>query len=187
MKFEFSTKEISRELEAVKRDLRRLVREPSVKVGVVGASSSHGKISMAELAAVHELGSPKQGIPERSFIRSSFDRHLSEYSDMLRVLLTQYIEGKIKLPRLLGLMGQKASADVRAQIVGGPPLTPALAPATLERKKAKALGRKDGKLRTSDGRFLSLKKVGTRPLVETGQLVAALSYEVLLDVKGGVA
>ena len=48
-------------------------KESHVLVGVFASAgdTEGGEFSLAELAAVHEFGSPENGIPERSFIRST--------------------------------------------------------------------------------------------------------------------
>ncbi len=184
----FKVSQDDREWKTLKARLRPFVKNPRAKVGVVGerASEKQGEITMAELAATHELGSPKNGIPERSFIRSTLDSNTSEYASLLRPLLRQLLEGKLTVKRLLGIWGAKASADIKARLLRGAPLSPALSKRTIEARKARALvrqqsGTSPGKLRDSQGKFLSLKGVGLRPLVETGQLVASLSWDVVMS------
>ncbi len=169
------------DLQKLKAKFRALQGEPRAKVGIVGkgATQKKGPLSIVEIAAVHELGSPKRGIPERSFIRAGMDKGAAAYGAMLGPLLRRYLDGTLTIDRLLSIMGLKAQADVRAMIVGGPPLTPPLSPRTIaERKKAAQARGKQGPLRDTRGKFLSLKGVGNRPLVDTGQLVAAISFEV---------
>lgn len=177
-------------LAELKRELKKLGRSPYVKVGVVGkaAQQKHkgAPLSMVELAATHELGNPKRGIPERSFLRSTFTKNKAAYEKMLRSLVVQYITEKISVERLLGLIGAKVSADVKATIVGGKPLAPPLSPRTIEEKKKRAKAaaqQKGGKLRDAKGKFFSTKGLGLRPLVDTGQLLGSLSWEVV--AKGG--
>lgn len=184
----FKVEQNDEEWKKLQARLRPLTKQPRAEVGVVGeqASEDHGGITMAELAAVHEYGSPKNGIPERSFIRSTLESNASEYATLLRPLLRQLLDGKISVKKLLSIWGAKASSDIRARLLRGAPLSPALSKRTLAARKARALARQQsgeapGKLRSSDGRFLSLKNVGLRPLVETGQLVAALSWEVVMS------
>lgn len=171
----------------LKKRLKPLTQDPRAKVGVVGqrAEESRGKINMAELAAVHEFGSPKNRIPERSFIRSTLDAEKENYAALLRPLLTQLLDGRLVVKKLLGLWGVKAASDVKGRLLRGAPIPPPLSKKTIELRKEKAKKRSeqkgDKKLRSADGRFLSLKGVGMRPLVETGQLVAAISYDVQMS------
>jgi len=44
----------------------------AVLVGVPAGVSEADGTTMATVAAVHEFGSPEQGIPERSFLRGAF-------------------------------------------------------------------------------------------------------------------
>jgi hypothetical protein len=184
----FKVQKNDQEWKKLQARLRPFVNEPRAEVGVVGeqASEDHGGISMGELAAVHEFGSPKNNIPERSFIRSTLESNASEYATLLRPLLQQLLEGKLKVKRVLSIWGAKASADIRARLLRGAPLSPTLSKRTIAARKARALvrqqsGTSPGKLRSSDGRFLSLKNVGLRPLVETGKLVASISWEVVMS------
>jgi hypothetical protein len=176
------------EWEKVRARLRPILKGPRAKVGAVGASASkkHGDITMSELAAVHEYGSPKRGLPERSFLRSTITANASQYSAFLRPLLAQFLEGKLTIGRLLSLWGKQAAKDVRERLLKGAPLTPALSARTLEERKKRATQRQQsgttpGKLRSADGKFLSLKNVGVRPLVDTGQLAASLTWEVVMS------
>lgn len=168
----------------LKKRLKPLTQDPRAKVGVVGAQAaeSRGKMNMAELAAVHEFGSPKNRIPERSFIRSTLTANKEAYIALLRPLLVQLLDGTMVVKRLLGLWGIQAAADVKGRLIRGAPIPPPLSKTTIELRKKKAKQRSeqkgDKKLRTADGRFLSLKGVGMRPLIETGQLVASISYDV---------
>lgn len=172
---------------ALKKRLKPLTKDPRAKVGIVGqkADDEKGGANMAEIAAVHEFGSPKRGIPERSFIRSTLEANKDQYVALLKPLLVQLLDGRLVVKRLLGLWGIKAASDVRARLLRGSPIPPPLSPKTIELRKKRAVERaktqNDKKLRSSDGRFLSLKGVGMRPLVETGQLVAAISYDVQME------
>jgi hypothetical protein len=105
-------------------------------------------------------------IPERSFIRSTFDQLRAEYEDRMRDFAGWIYDGKVTAERALGLMGQLVAKDIRQQIRSD--IRPPLAAGTMRRK---------------------LKK--TRPgstgnpvaLIDTGQLLNSISYIVVL--KGG--
>lgn len=177
-----------KEWAALKARLKPLTKDPRAKVGVVGAGASRkqGKLTMPELAAVHEFGSPKNRIPERSFIRSTLDSKQSEYAQLLRPLLGQLLDGLLNVKKLLGIWGAKAASDVKGRLLRGAPIPPPLSKTTLAERKKKALARQqkkgpNAKLRDSQGKFLSLKGVGLRPLIDEGQLVASLSWEVQMS------
>lgn len=131
-----------------------------VRVGFLGdGTREDGGMNNASIAAVHEFGYPEGNIPERPFMGPSFDSHASKYSRLLEVQARAYLEGRANLETALGLLGLQMVTDVRDTIVGGAPLPPPNAPATLARKAAKGRGE-------------------VRTLVDTGQMVRSITYVV---------
>lgn len=120
------------------------------------ASAAEGKpITLLELAAIHEFGSPRAGIPERSFIRRTFNEPegQKELRDLYARLARVVVTGKMSAEKAIELLGMKMVAMVRNRILVNW-IPPPNAPATVE------------------------KKGSSRPLVDTGQLVNAITYEV---------
>jgi len=155
-----SVRESGPGLAALKKALAE-VRGSSLRVGLIagkGGDTSHTddstrKMSIADIAAIHEFGSPKRRIPERSFLRSTFEENRNRYVNLLGRLLRQLAEGKMGVEKLLNVLGLKISTDVRKKItVEG--VKPKNAPATIAAKKS------------------------DRPLVDTGQLARAITYAV---------
>ncbi len=147
-----------------------------VKVGVLHDSrheadgETAGEISMLELAAIHEFGSPAAGIPERSFIRSTLTAKRDEINTAIEELLGTAVKKLLESPNVtesmaesaakkaLGLLGTKVVSMMRATIRDRETTGPedqALKPATIRRKKS------------------------SLPLVDTAQLINSLSYEVV--------
>lgn len=138
-------------------------KESHVKVGIIAskggnASVEGGDISMIELAAIHEFGSPAAGIPQRSFIRSTFARseNVNAMIELTAKLTTKVIHG-MKLETALGLIGAWGVARIRETInerltVGPEPQENA--PSTIA------------------------KKGSDLPLVDTGRLKQALTWKV---------
>lgn len=138
--------------------------QPYVKVGVLGGAKDArqgGEIGNVELAMIHEFGSPKAGIPERSFIRSTFEMGKAGYVADFRRLLVAVVEGKMTVPRALGLMGLKISSDIKKRVTSGTGIPPPNAPSTIAAKGS------------------------SRPLIDTGRLVNSVSHEVVMTDKGG--
>lgn len=137
------------------RDIKELADEPKVAVGILAkddARENSGTITNVELGTIHEFGAPDAGIPERSFLRAGIDENKSELNTLTDKLLGQVLDGKESIPRALGLIGQKAVAVIKNRIAEGiePPL------------KTKTINRKGS----------------SKPLVDTGQLVNSITYEV---------
>lgn len=145
--------------DALKRRVQRL-NESSVRVGVVSeqAHDPESGIGMAELAAIHEFGSPAANIPERSFIRRTLDEKRDSIATLCARLTGAVVEGKMDEQQALGLLGAYASGQIRTFMLQGPHIPPPLKPATIARKGS------------------------DRPLVDTGRLAAAISW---LVVRGG--
>jgi hypothetical protein len=134
-----------------------------VKVGVLGprARAEHdGGISTVGLAIIHEFGT--ETIPERSFIRSTYDAHRAEYMAMLKKLVAAVVSTKPKMTEkeALGILGAKIASDMKAKITEGEGIPPPLSPETIRRKGS------------------------SRPLVDTGQLLNSITWEVHASAGG---
>lgn len=132
-----------------------------VRVGVVGpeAGAMHDDISMVELMAIHEYGSPAAGIPERAPIRRTFANSTVQdnFSKIIPRLTERFIKGE-SMAKVLGLLGAWGVGQVRASIRAG--LTPDIKEATKKRKGS------------------------TLPLVDTGRLINAITW--LVQVGKGI-
>ena len=150
------------------QELRAQVRKTAaggakVKVGVLGSAGQHPSgISMVELAAIHEFGSPAAGIPERSYIRRTMDLKHDAVESMVRRTAAAYLKGKVELAQALGLLGQFLVAQVKNTITSEQVVP---------------------KLEDSEAGRRTIKRKGSHvTLVDHGQLLNAISYEI---VEGG--
>lgn len=168
-----SLKVIERDLgwAALLKSAKRLAAaKPYVKIGVLGNAKSRpgDDISNVELALIQEFGSPKNNIPERSFIRAPFRARRNEYLKDLKTLLAATLHRKaLDMRQALGLMGEKIAADFKKNAPGTPPPN---AESTLKKKLAKGRPGSKGDPRT---------------LVDTGRLIDSISYSV--EMGGGHA
>jgi hypothetical protein len=154
-----------RKLREIERNVARLGRLRA-RVGVIGkqAVTQHGpSFTNAELAYVHEFGSPAAGVPQRSFLRSAFEGQRQEAEKLAARAARAVVTGKVSPEQAVGLLGEWGVARVREGMVRG--IGPALAPATLEKRKRVQAGKR--------GRDV--------PLIDTGRLRQAVTY----DVTGG--
>lgn len=134
-----------------------------VKVGVIGpqassaaAEAGEAPISMVELAAIHEFGSPAAGVPERSFLRRAFGfgKGAPGQAAVVAKIAKGVVNGKATPLQAYNLLGVWAVKQVKDTIAAGPHIPPPLAPATVE------------------------KKGSDRPLVDTGRLLNSISHAV---------
>lgn len=157
------------------------------KIGEVAASKAHVKVgilqregaqvitdeeaegatvpfTMVELAATHEFGSPSAGIPERSFIRATMRREEDALRTTAVQVATGIIDDKLTIEQGLGLLGAKAATEIRNTIRNSQtegPQPQANAPATIAAKGS------------------------STPLVDTGRLINAITWQVAKGEDGG--
>lgn len=137
---------------------RRLRVEGSrVRVGVLddapkeeGEGRSGGDLSLLEVAALHEFGGGN--VPQRSFIRAGVDENLPEIRKVQHALAVQVFKGSTTLPVALDRLGAKVAALLQNRIARG--IDPPNAASTVARKGS------------------------SKPLVDTGQLRASITWKV---------
>ena len=102
------------------------------------------------IGAVHEFGSPTKGIPERPFIRPSYDKNKEPLQNIIENEYTKIITGKSTVRLSLGRIGEWMKSKTQAQIrsITSPPL----------------------KLRTI------LRKKSSKPLIDTGQMIQSINH-----------
>jgi hypothetical protein len=131
--------------------VQKLATGKHVVVGVT-STKRRGGITLAQIAAVHEFRSPAANIPERSYLRSTFDRKAASYTGTLAIGLGKAVLGLTTGEAVLEELGTQMTRDVVATIDAG--VKPALAASTVARKGS------------------------SKPLVETGELRAAIKHEI---------
>lgn len=159
---------IFRELAAKCEELRKM----RIKVGVLqshgGSDVVEGDFTLAELAAVHEFGSERGNIPQRSFIRSTFENEAnqSQFKELFeqaakRLLDTDNASASPSAElEKIGLWGQSAVKRTITQKMTTGPDPQENAPETINRKGS------------------------STPLVDTGHLLNSIMYEIVKDDEG---
>lgn len=97
----------------------------SVKVGLPKGSNDYPDgTSVIMVGTVHEFGSPKRSIPQRSFLRSTIQEKRRPYKRMFAKLSKQIVAGTRTLKESLGLVGLQVQSDVQQKIrdIKSPPL-----------------------------------------------------------------
>lgn len=141
------------ELARVLKTLRDADRA-AVHVGVLAVNED-----VALRATVNEFGSPEKNIPERSFLRKTFDEKRTPLRDVQKRALSRVIAGKITVEEGLSIIGQWFQREVQRTITDT--YSPPNAPSTIA------------------------KKGSSHPLIDTGEMRQAIAYEV--NLKGGPA
>jgi hypothetical protein len=128
-----------------------------VRVGVLaekGGNEDRDGITMIELAAIHEFGSPAAGIPQRSFIKSAFEDATAIHAQkiMMGKSIKAVIEDRLTPDQALDLLGLWGVSRIKKGIKKG--IEPANADSTVA------------------------KKGSSKPLVDTGRLLNAIAHKV---------
>lgn len=125
-----------------------------VVVGIPAAANqtSDSGTTLAVIAATHEFGSPKAGIPERAPLRSSMVANQQRYVRLQESSLKAVMSGQMTMDQAMEKLGMAAAADAQAHIAEGE-FTP-LKPATIRRKGS------------------------DKPLIDTGQFRQSITHEV---------
>ena len=162
--------------DAVWRRVRKAQRDMEyvrARVGVLGDRGGDrvhkdSDMTLADLAAVHELGSRDGRVPERSFLRSTFhvrvaDQLRQRIADSVRAVL----EFGADVRKVIGALGAWGATEVKntisqnaADSYGEFPYPP-LADSTIAAKGSSV------------------------PLVDTGQMLNAITWQVVDDRQGG--
>jgi hypothetical protein len=145
-------------LDKILKHLAKSAKDAQVVVGILGknAPRGDGELDNVALGLIHEFG---LGVPERSFLRRTFDRRKEQWTKLARRLIKLVAADKLEIGQALRLLGERMKADVKGTITAGAGIPPPLAPATVRAKGS------------------------ARPLVDTGRLVGSIDYDVRL--KGG--
>jgi hypothetical protein len=164
MKLTVTTQTIDHGLAAFRRKLAVLrLKKSYVKAGAMSNKAArtaakpgvNSGLTNAELASIHEFGLGT--VPARPFIRPPFVQHRSEYLAILRDAFRKSLRSNdpAGYRRALALVGQKMAADIKNYVTTGTGVPPPLAASTIKAKGS------------------------SRPLVDTGQLINSVTYEVV--------
>jgi hypothetical protein len=107
-------------------------------VGIQGPAATAARsdgLTNVELASIHEFGAPKAGVPQRSFLRSTFDENRRLYEKELERIAGASLSGA-EIEGELRLLGEQYRSDVIDKIHSNIP--PPLSDATIARKGGEA-------------------------------------------------
>jgi hypothetical protein len=105
----------------------------AVLVGLQADGTTGDKgVLVAHYGAINEFGSANGHVPERSFMRSTFDNTVGKLNDLRTRLVDGVIEGKIDARTAGNLLGEQHQQDIQKTITSGVP--PPNAPGTIKRK-----------------------------------------------------
>lgn len=117
----------------IAQTLHRLARNSGVYVGLPkGTGTYEDGTPIAVIGAVQEFGSADGRIPERSFLRVPMRSNQKLFSNIMKELLPQVIEGKLTMRNMMEQVGARAAAVPQEAISAG--IAPGNADSTVEQK-----------------------------------------------------
>lgn len=125
----------------------------SILIGVTQKSDKRSDgMNNATLAMIHEFGSPKHNIAERSFLRVPLTQNQAKITTLAKEQVYNALSNETSVIRPLEEIGVFSSNLCKMAITDG--LTLALKPATIKRKKS------------------------SKPLIDTGNLLNSITWEI---------
>lgn len=137
---------------------REIAGGRGVRVGILADEPKRSRepetsgLSLVEVALIHEFGAPAAGIPQRSFLRATIDEHAPDIRRLILAVAARALDGAITPAQALDQIGSKVAGWVQTRIDQG--IAPPLKPETIARKGS------------------------SKPLVNVGQLKAAVTWKV---------
>lgn len=125
-----------------------------------GLSKPAQEVTNVDIGVWMEFGVPQLQIPERSWLRSTFDDKHEAWAKFAERQVALLVDGKVTLEVALGRLGLLASSDVKKAITTGAGIPPPNAESTVKAKGS------------------------SRPLVDSGQFVGAITYDVVTGHEG---
>lgn len=138
----------------------RALNNLALEIGVFSSSGANSEgVNYAVIAGVHEFGvtiRKETGsivIPERSFLRSTFDDKSTEWLKFIQKRIPKVIAGEMQARQLMELLGAKIVSDIQKKLkqIKDPPN----APSTIAAKGS------------------------SNPLIDTGGLRMRITYRVV--------
>ena len=155
------TREVDHGFKGIIKELKKLEYKPYVKIGYPEKSRDANKkheredggesfVTVLDLAIFHEFGTVHS--PERSFIRAAFDQNRKKIEKLTKKLLIKIYSNKITVEKSLDILGETILNDIKTFL------------------------KNDDVTPTSNR---ALDDNGST-LVDTGQLLNALTYKVVM-------
>ena len=156
---------------------KALADKYSIKVGIMGTKASKlhqdSDLTNAQIGMIHEFGSNKRNIPQRSFLRQPLMEHLPTYLSKKEEFKSKAIDEAIKegtlfvLARKVGAVAEEVIQEAFATRGFG------------KWAKNSNITVNGGWIRTSSGKAFYVKGKGSdSPLIDTGQLRRSITSKV---------
>lgn len=136
------------------------VSSKQIRTGIFPESVYPDGTPVAYILAIHEWGYPQGNIPARPVMRPTAEQKKSEWGRQIAGAVRGAIDGKVNVVQAFEALGARAAGDIARTIsrVTSPPLKKSTLQARQARKKTPGVSKK--------------------PLVDTGQMIQAVTHVV---------
>lgn len=131
----------------IQKDIKKLDKAFTY-AGIFSESMNVDGQSLAAIGLSHEFG---LSVPERSFMRSWFDKNIKTIQKQATMLYSKVLDGKLTADRAIKLLGAYAEGEIKKSIVDLK--TPSNDPKTIARKGS------------------------SNPLIDTGQMLGSVKHK----------
>jgi hypothetical protein len=160
---------------------RKVSNAGTARVGFLEDATYPDGTSVATVAAIQNFGAPSQGAPPRPFFTNMVRRYRGTWpSDLARLLKANDMDAR----KALTIEGMKIVGEIQESIIDT--LAPALSPVTLMLRKMRAddpslevTAATVGEAARRVDAGMSVGGISTKPLVDTGHLLASVDSEVV--------
>lgn len=171
----------------IRQEIAELKRK-EIAVGLqAGKRTKDGKMDMAELGSIQEFGSSVRNIPQRPFMRDTFDEKNRMWHEMAWKLIGLVVDGKETAKGTMDVLGSQMQGDVQRKIVQGPFVPNA--PYTVFKKLSKSRHKifreaaryiNDGQRKNMGKRLdkISGLEGATTPLIDSGRMRQSIRYVI---------
>lgn len=131
-----------------------------IRVGFFPEARYPDGTPIAYVVAIHEFGYPEGNIPARPIMRPTAEQKKADWGRQVAGAVRGAIDGKVNLGQAFDALGARSAGDIARTIsrVKSPPLKKTTLKARQARKKTPG--------------------VSTKPLVDTGQMIQAVTHIV---------
>ena len=164
-------------------ELAKNASKKTLEVGFFETARYPDGTSVAGVAAANEFGNPSGGVPSRPFFRNAIAEN-DRWQKPIGEAMAAVTKGKLTLDAAFNQLGLLISADVKQSVTDGD-YAP-ISQATIAGRMARKTQGVDNALKSdaSNPKLLAKKKekiasgVATKPLIDTGQLLQSVTYNV---------
>jgi phage gpG-like protein len=157
-----------------------LKQNKKVKIGVLAGANHSGGIGAVELAAIHEFGSEKRSIPQRSFLRNTMMNRKDDFITFIEQSKEKIMEriatggGFVVLYKIGTQWVRYVMETFDAQ---GPNWAPLAESTLMRRRNFKLVAEKNP--RATLATLIKKARKGTKILQDTGEMKKSISFEVV--------